>query len=340
MRFSIVAAVYNEELYLKAFLDAVLNQTYKDYEVIIVDDGSTDASGKICDEYKQRYAEIDMKVIHQENAGVLRAKRNGLQEATGDYVVLLDSDDLPEYTLLESVAEALSDNNADVVVYRVNHLDADGNKHLNENHSEVFGKDKILYTGSEKKVLCGQLIDNTLWHAMWCKAVRRNIICADRGYEDATNVCNGEDLLQTMACFDAAESILCLNKALYNYRPVMTGLSKKDNPKSFVSFAYVYKVLEEHLVKWDMQSELPRLYRFFLSIAYDDLVRVIGSGKSFNEIKQRMQYIRQDSFYLHAVERLQGQAILPTRKVMIILLKLKCYGLLKGFLMYKELRKK
>lgn len=340
MKFSIVAAAYNEELYLASFLESVCNQTYTDYEVIIVDDGSTDSTGAICDKYQMIYGKDKIKVIHQENAGVLIAKRNALQHVSGEYVALVDSDDLLERNLLEEVAKELAQNCVDVVMYKASHLFKDGSKSIINDDCELFLKDRYVYTGEEKKKIYAQLIDNPLLHAMWCKVVKREIICKELEYQNLGYVSNGEDLLQTLAVCDMAEAISCINKSLYNYRVVDDGLSKKYSVKSYPSLANVYKVLEEYLLMWKMPEELPRLYRYFLSIAYDDLVRVIGSGKSSTEIKQRMQYIRQDSFYVHAVERLQGQAVLPTRRVMIMLLKMKCYGLLKGFLRYKELRKK
>ena len=90
-KISVIIPVYNVEKYLKRCLDSVINQTYKNLEIILVDDGSTDNSGKICDEYAKNDKRII--VIHKENGGVSVARNIGLDICTGDYVNFIDSDD-------------------------------------------------------------------------------------------------------------------------------------------------------------------------------------------------------------------------------------------------------
>lgn len=90
-KISIIIPVYNTEQYLRAAVESVINQTYENKEIILVDDGSTDSSPKICDEYASTYAYI--KVIHQTNAGLSAARNAGIENSTGDYIAFLDSDD-------------------------------------------------------------------------------------------------------------------------------------------------------------------------------------------------------------------------------------------------------
>ena len=93
-KFSIIVPVYNTEKYLKRCLDSIKSQSFKDYEVIIVNDGSTDNSSDIISKYPY-------KIINQENLGLSRARNNGVKEASGDYLIFLDSDDYIEKDLLE-----------------------------------------------------------------------------------------------------------------------------------------------------------------------------------------------------------------------------------------------
>lgn len=88
---SVIVPMYNVELYLRKCLDSIVNQTYKNIEILIIDDGSTDNSGMICDEYAQKDDRI--KVFHTENQGLSSARNLGLDEATGDWVGFVDSDD-------------------------------------------------------------------------------------------------------------------------------------------------------------------------------------------------------------------------------------------------------
>lgn len=110
-KFSIIVPVYNTEKYVKRCLDSIKSQTFKDYEVIIINDGSTDNSSDIISKYSY-------KVINQENQGLSMVRNNGVKEASGDYLIFLDSDDYIEKDLLEEINNSLS-NNPDLVRYQI-----------------------------------------------------------------------------------------------------------------------------------------------------------------------------------------------------------------------------
>ena len=115
IKFSIVLPIYNVEKYLKRCLDSVLGQTYKNYEVIMVDDGSTDNCPAICDNYAAMDARV--KVIHKQNAGLGMARNTGIENATGDYICFFDSDDFVATNLLELCAKELEKENYDIVAF-------------------------------------------------------------------------------------------------------------------------------------------------------------------------------------------------------------------------------
>lgn len=112
---SVVIPVYNVEKYLNECIESVLTQTYTDYEIILVDDGSTDSSGHICDDYMT--ADSRVRVIHQKNGGLSAARNTGLKEAKGEYIYFLDSDDYIEEYTLEYLVEVSVKENADVVFF-------------------------------------------------------------------------------------------------------------------------------------------------------------------------------------------------------------------------------
>lgn len=124
MRISIVVPVYNVELYLKQCVDSLLKQGLKDCEIILVDDGSTDASGAICDDYANRYEYV--KVIHKENGGLSDARNAGLKEITGHYVVFVDSDDFLFEGALSNITESITDYNIDLVFLEASKIYPDG----------------------------------------------------------------------------------------------------------------------------------------------------------------------------------------------------------------------
>ena len=125
MKISIVVPVYNVEKYLKVCVDSLLEQTLPAYEIILVDDGSKDTSGKICDEYAAQYPQI--KVVHKENAGLGMARNTGLDNVTGDYVVFIDSDDFCQKDMVEQLVAIVEKTGCDTCKTSFNRVDMEGN---------------------------------------------------------------------------------------------------------------------------------------------------------------------------------------------------------------------
>ena len=111
---SVIVPVYKVEKYLRECVDSILAQTYTNLEIILVDDGSPDNCGKICDEYAQNDSRI--KVIHQENGGLSAARNAGLDIATGKYIGFVDSDDYAELNMFEELHKRIIENNADLSI--------------------------------------------------------------------------------------------------------------------------------------------------------------------------------------------------------------------------------
>ena len=111
---SIIIPVYNVEPYIHQCLDSIVNQTYKDIEIICIDDGSSDNSGAICDEYAKSCQDISVKVIHKKNEGVVKARNDGINIATGKYLTFVDSDDWLDKDFYERIFAALDNREADI----------------------------------------------------------------------------------------------------------------------------------------------------------------------------------------------------------------------------------
>lgn len=115
MFFSVIVPVYKVEKYLPACIESVLSQTFSDFELVLVDDGSPDMCGKICDDYKEKDERI--KVVHKSNGGLASARRAGIKVAQGKYVFNLDSDDLIENDTLECAYNIINDTNCEIVSF-------------------------------------------------------------------------------------------------------------------------------------------------------------------------------------------------------------------------------
>lgn len=171
MRFSIIIPIYNVEAYIKKCLNSILFQTFLDFEIILVDDGSRDKSGTICDEYAKNDARI--KVIHKENGGLSSARNVGLESARGEYILFIDSDDFWQIdSFLEEMNKMIenNENKLDMIIFPF---------------SYYFSDSKIIrYTFDNNIILSGdfrddfiRLIENNIYTASACnKCIKRSIL--------------------------------------------------------------------------------------------------------------------------------------------------------------------
>ena len=210
MLFSIIIPAFNAEKYLCDSLESVRAQTFTDYEIIIVNDGSTDKTRQIADSFAEKNSQTH--VIHQKNEGLLLARRVGLQAASGKYAVFLDADDALCSTALRDIADVIHKYNVDIVSFRYSR------------------QDNFLTSDSPSPLAVGLYDGNRFEEArlhfckgrfneMWGKAIKLSCFDRDADYSSYARLMHGEDLLQLLPVFDSAHSLYSLDKVLYFYRP-------------------------------------------------------------------------------------------------------------------------
>lgn len=199
---SVIIPVYNSEKYIHRCIDSVLSQTFYDYEVILVDDGSTDKSGEICDEYAQTNEKI--KVIHQKNSGVAAARQTGIDFSQGLYSIHVDSDDWIENTMLDSLFSVVKTTEAEMIICDY-YIDWNSKSSYNSQKPSSMKPNEII----------DQLFIN-LHGSLWNKLIRTSII-KENGlkFYDGVNYC--EDLLMNVQILKYAKKIKYLPKAFYHY---------------------------------------------------------------------------------------------------------------------------
>lgn len=173
MKFSVIIPVYNVEKYLEECVHSVLSQDFQNYEIILVNDGSTDNSGKICDEYVQKYSQI--KVIHKENGGLSDARNFGIREAKGDYLIFLDSDDFWQgRNILSEISSIIeTQNQPDIIFYGITQF-FNGQTDIQLNDFISFSKAQLTYDFQKD---FGYLVENFIYKATGCdKIIKRDII--------------------------------------------------------------------------------------------------------------------------------------------------------------------
>ena len=200
---SIIVPVYNVEDYLRQCLDSIIAQTYTEWEAILVDDGSTDRSGEICDEYAKKDSRC--KVYHLSNGGVSRARNYGIKQACTDWFTFMDSDDWIEPSLFEVLADKLSTNNVDCVKWGFHRDYTYGQKTV------VLPKEVVTVEGAESYRISERRYDAYVWNTLYKRELIGNI-----QFDVSINWC--EDHIFTTEYFVKCKSILWLDKALYHHR--------------------------------------------------------------------------------------------------------------------------
>ena len=200
---SIMGPVYNVEEYLKECIDSIINQTYKRIEIILVDDGSTDKSGKICDDY----AKIDkrIKVVHKENGGLSDARNVGISVSSGKYIAFVDSDDWVEKTMYKKMYSLCKKYDADICVCGYFREYKDETISKCSSKGVVYKKEDAL-----RELIKGVTIQDHAWTKLYKKSLWEHIeYPVGKVYED---------IRTTYRVFQEAGIVCLLSERMYHYR--------------------------------------------------------------------------------------------------------------------------
>ncbi len=258
IKFSIVVPIYNVEKYLSKCLDSLVNQTYSNIEIICVNDGSTDSSLQILEEYARKDERI--KIINQENQGVSAARNNGIDNATGDYFLFVDPDDLLDIHASETLTQIITETQKpDIVQFDVDFID----KNIINRWTNISKYDS--YRNNVKKVL---FEDDALSYLQllkcyncWDKAykadyIKTNNICFD------TDVAIGEDALFVYNILVNNPSIFICRKVLYYYFKHTNSATQHENKfdifKKHLNYEiklrdFIYKYKQKYYIKYFYQ---------------------------------------------------------------------------------------
>lgn len=210
MRFSIIIPVYNTAKYLRKCVDSVLEQVFDDFEIVLVDDGSPDDAGKICDEYAEKFGKV--LVVHQKNGGLSSARNSGLQIIQGEYVLFLDSDDYwCNSNALKNLNERIDLFDEDLVLYSCDNLYPDGTKLRSRGTYDL----EILDLHEKKRTLEYLISSNKMPGAAWVMAVKTDLI-KKNNFQFPLNV-TAEDYVWVLSILNVCERIGAINDDFYIY---------------------------------------------------------------------------------------------------------------------------
>lgn len=219
---SVIVPVYNVEAYLSQCLDSVLAQTYQDLEILLIDDGSTDRSGSICDEYQEKDERI--RVFHTYNHGLSAARNIGLDYASGEYILLLDSDDWIDRKTVQVLVEYAEKHDADVVSCAY-YYEWKNSRNMEEKIDHL-----IILKGNQ--IMWAHIQEPYLGYVAWNKLYRTRLFSGTR-YPAGRN---HEDVLTTHKLLASAEKVVCIPDALFHYRMRADTISRVYSMDSMIAY--------------------------------------------------------------------------------------------------------
>lgn len=315
---SIIVPVYNVEQYLEKCVDSIINQKYKNLEIILVDDGATDSSGKLCDEL----AKIDnrIKVYHKENGGLSDARNYGVERATGDYIGFVDSDDYIDSEMYEELYEAIKKENVDVVECNL--------KIIYPDRVELFTEQKYYNVYTKQEYLEEYLKIEKIFGSACVRLIKSDIakklkFPVGKLYED------------TYYAYDLIEKVdryVIMNNPYYNYLMRENSITNtKFNPRIFDLIEIVEKFRKTTYENYPGLKEAVdcrKMYAYFSVLNSILLEENYRDNEYYSEI---LSYFKRNYISL-----LKNKYINRNRKLSVILIKLNIDLYRKVLMKYKK----
>ena len=314
---SIIIPIYNVERYLDECITSIIQQSYKDYEIILVDDGSPDNCPSICDSYSKQYSNI--QVIHKLNGGLISARKVGVSMATGCYIVFLDGDDWISSTMLIDISTSIKEKDSDIIMY---------------SFTKTAGQKKEVYPIN---LPCGyynrQLIEKELLPYMMsndpfysflippsvCIKAYKKELLENVMVNLPLNISLGEDAIITYPAIEKAKDLTVIECYGYMYRTNEESMTRKYNPGLIQSAS----TLIDYLGEW-VDSSLykslfvPQLLDYACYIFLELFVNELRGGKKHEEVFESINRIITQYYFYNGIMKHIGE-----RKVKIFFTTIK-----------------
>lgn len=329
---TVCVPVYNVKEYLRECLDSLFSQNYPSFNVVMVDDGSTDGSGDICDEYAVSFSE-QASVIHSENQGTFLARREAFSKASGDYIMCVDSDDMLLPGALYAVANAIDRTHADVICFGVTRA--------REEICPVNVGAPLEYIDSSRKIEQLQSLCRTTdgsQNPLTFKAIKRDCIGVDDDLSTFKGLSFAEDFLQTLCIYDRADSFCFLDTPLYFYR-LGSGITKSYDPHFYYDVCRCLDYAERFAVKWEQKYCCDGLLaglascRLDSAAQYAEYIAETGSILELNNLGTSEDFVR-------CLEVADLRLLRWDRRIAVFAIKHQSFGLLKSLSMARNLMKR
>ena len=321
LTFSIAA--YNVEKYLNKCIESIVNQTYENIEIILIDDGSNDNSGIICDEYAKKDNRII--VVHKENGGVSSARNKGLKIAKGEWISFVDADDWIEQTFCQTLLNKVTQEQADIALCGYNRITDNRIEKINANNQEVFL--------NSNEYLVKSLNPQTGFGFCHMKLIKKEVL-KSISFNERIEV--GEDALFNIQLSTYIKKAVFLKQPLYNYRINNQSVVKRYDENYANKYLKSMKIIEEYI--WQEYNEeneenIEIKQNYYNFVAYHIMLIIVNycyhpDNKMCNAQRKNMlkEVINNDLFII-GLKKSNYNNISLTRKITLYTLKHKLYWL-------------
>lgn len=289
VKVSVIVPIYNVEKYLDRCISSLLDQTYSDLEIILVDDGSPDKSPEICDNYVLKYSNV--KVVHKANGGLSDARNAGLSVATGDYIMFIDSDDYAETNMVEKLLEIAILNNSEVVIFGY------FTDYVDENENLLSTRETPAINGNYNKSSFKNIpIDNEMIGLLgyaWNKFYRTEIIKTNN-MKFSKGITLVEDILFNGPFLMQCKNISFVEDMFVHYmqRPRIT-LGNKFYENYFELKMMAIESVENLLIHWNKsENEIIENKHKSEFNALKSTVRLLSVSSNYNN-KEKVEYLKE-----------------------------------------------
>ncbi len=327
---SIIVPCYNVELYLKDCVESILAQTYSNWELILVNDGSSDKTPQLCDQYVANDQRI--KVLHKANGGLVSARNAGYETTTGEWIMYLDGDDWIETNTCEEIVKQIERHSPEIIFWKT--LQNLNGKTITGKAEWKCSESKRVYFGSE----CQDLAYNTLIYnsgisTAFSKLLKRDFIEKYQLWHNPKLRQGAEGIEFSLRVFNSAQKALFINQYFTNYRYNENSISKRIDEKNTIYIVDCFNEIESYIQKEGKEEYfLPVFYQRILyviiAIAMSTYFHPKNKESLFVRLKKFNKVIYDTPIFKDAIKNGDVSILDKYRKMTIYLIKLRCYFIL------------
>lgn len=296
---SIIVPVYNVEKYLEQCVDSLLNQTYQKIEILLIDDGSTDSSGKVCDDFARKYSIIT--AYHKKNSGLGLTRNYGLDRLNGDYVTFVDSDDYLEKDAIEKLVAGLDNNQNDTVIGGFTKVTDSGKVLYTESYTEEIINQGKVYSNLFIRMLGSSpskhdFLKPSVWNTLYSVTIIRD----HKLYFVSERELISEDFVWNSDYYQYSQNVKIITSASYYYRcnpNSLTQTYKKDRfARSITFYKYMIKKTSNTSVSEEAHLRLTKSLFIYVKMCFTQ-----GLERPFGQIKKEIDEICSDQSLQQAI---------------------------------------